>query len=340
MKKVKIGLIVIGLIVLCGIIFFIFKSRQTQFNDDYASGNTAGNLNNGGLFCEYDDKVYFSNPYDEGKLYVMNSDGSDIKMLSEDTVQSINVYGKYIYYTIKDTTQKSTNDSVLGFINTGKNCLCRININGKNRKYLDSDPSMNASLVGNYIYYIHYDTENASTLYRVKIDGKEKAEVSKNPLNCNSVYNGKIYSNNIVNNGDPIILSPETNNTITIYDGDSYNCVTQDGSYLYFMDCENDYRLVRVDLSTAKKETIVDERIETFNLYGDVIYYLTNNEPALYKIDSDGNNSQKIMDGAFSDINITSQYVYFHDFGVDAPIYMTPLNGTGVSIFDPLYSDQ
>ena len=50
------------------------KKNQTVHNNDNAIGNTAGNLINGGLFCEYNDKIYFANPDDYNKLYVMNSD--------------------------------------------------------------------------------------------------------------------------------------------------------------------------------------------------------------------------------------------------------------------------
>lgn len=35
-------------------------------------GNTAGNLNNSGYFCEYDGTVYFANAYDSNTLYSMD----------------------------------------------------------------------------------------------------------------------------------------------------------------------------------------------------------------------------------------------------------------------------
>ena len=42
------------------------------------NGSTAGNLYNGGLFCEYDGTVYFSNPSDGGKLYSGRGISTDI----------------------------------------------------------------------------------------------------------------------------------------------------------------------------------------------------------------------------------------------------------------------
>ena len=62
------------------------------------NGNTAGNLYNGGLFCEYDGTVYFSNPSDGGKLYSMSPDGSNLAKLCDDTVSYINADEHYLYY--------------------------------------------------------------------------------------------------------------------------------------------------------------------------------------------------------------------------------------------------
>ena len=45
-------------------------------------GNTAGNLYNSGLFCEYDGTVYFSNAADNGALYSMNVDETEVKKLN------------------------------------------------------------------------------------------------------------------------------------------------------------------------------------------------------------------------------------------------------------------
>ena len=44
-------------------------------------GNTAGNLNNSGYFCEYDGTVYFANAYDSNTLYSMDPSEQNIKKL-------------------------------------------------------------------------------------------------------------------------------------------------------------------------------------------------------------------------------------------------------------------
>ena len=59
------GILILGL----GLsLFFSYRSSQVPDNPDSAIGNTAGNLNNGGLFCEDEGVVFFSNTYDSGCL--------------------------------------------------------------------------------------------------------------------------------------------------------------------------------------------------------------------------------------------------------------------------------
>ena len=88
------GVLIIGLA-----LFVIFGGRITM-NDAFTTGNTAGNLNNGGLFCESGDRVYFANAYDNGALYSMNPDETDLIKLGDNAVSSINAAGNYLYYSM------------------------------------------------------------------------------------------------------------------------------------------------------------------------------------------------------------------------------------------------
>ena len=58
-------LIFAGIIILIAGLFTVtYLTGRVPMNDENTTGNTAGNLNNGGLFCESDGKVYFANAYD------------------------------------------------------------------------------------------------------------------------------------------------------------------------------------------------------------------------------------------------------------------------------------
>ena len=91
----KLGLGLFALIIIGTIIYYGIGSAtpKTQMNKGYVNGNTAGNLYNGGLFCESDGTIFFSNPSDGGKLYSMDSNGQNLKKLSNDA--ELNVILKY-----------------------------------------------------------------------------------------------------------------------------------------------------------------------------------------------------------------------------------------------------
>ena len=171
-RKKQLFITIAIILILIAVFCLIHFLNRTKMNSGYVNGNSAGNLYNGGLFCESNGTVFFSNPSDNHRLYSMNPDGSDMKKLSDDTVSYINADDHYVYY-VRNNKSEDTNFS---FLNFGTNSLCRINRDGGRVTILDDDPSLYAGLYGNYIYYIHYDKETASTLYRIKIDGTKKEQ--------------------------------------------------------------------------------------------------------------------------------------------------------------------
>lgn len=185
--------IIVPLILICitGLVIYHFVSK-VKLNSSYVNGNTAGNLYNAGLFCESDGEVFFSNTNDNGRLYAMNIDGSNIHKLSNDTAMYINADKNYVYY-VRNNNQKITSQT---FFSYDRNSLCRIKRNGHGSTVLDPDPCIYASLIGNYIYYLHYDTQTATSLYRIRIDGEEKKKIKNHYLfTCNTSDRYFYYNN-------------------------------------------------------------------------------------------------------------------------------------------------
>ena len=148
MKTIKRLLIpAVIILVIAGYFIFNYFTTRTHWNDTFVNGNTAGNLYNNGIFCEYGGTVYFSNPNDHHYLYSMNTDGSNVKKLYEDVASFINADDHYVYY-VRNNLSKDTKFSFLHF-NT--NSLCRYDLKTKKVKILDPAPSLYASLIGNYL---------------------------------------------------------------------------------------------------------------------------------------------------------------------------------------------
>ena len=334
MKKIwKWLLFVLVILLAAGCVFLYRYINRIRYNDGYVNGNTAGNLYNEGYFCEKDGIVYFSNPADNYCLYSMNPDGTNIKKLEDQSVSYINVDDHYIYYC----KLKGKSADSFSFLPVNTNSLCRLDIDGKGKpEILDDDPCMYASLVGNYLYYLHYDTTDATTLYKVKIDGKEKEQVEKQSYFTASTDGQYIYYNGLTDNHNIYEMDTSNDHAKVIYEGNCWMPV-KDGNNLYFMDCENDYRIAKVDLTNGEKTLVTDCRVDCYNVTGDKIFFQKNDKtnPAICCINTDGSNYQELKEGNYTAINVTSTYVYFKDFTTETPYYTSVAAPGNVQIFNP-----
>lgn len=330
-KKVKTILILILIVVVIAALYLAhFLSQQVKQNDGYAVGNTAGNLYNKGLFCELEGTVYFANAYDGYALYAMNSDETDVRKLKNSISSYLNADENYLYCYQQGSAAAS---GMAMFGNTRG--LYRLTHDGKNFSCVDRTDTSMLLLFGNDLYYENYDDETFSTLKRCGIDGKDKQSLSDYPLTAASVYNGQIYLNGTKDDHYLYTLNTATGELNLVLDHNMWDPIV-DGDYVYFMDLESNYYLCRYSFSTNTVEILTKDRVDFYNLYGNMIYYQTaGKSPALMRMHTDGTEPEVVAEGAFSNINITSNYVYFNGFQEDVPVYKTPtFGGINVTTFD------
>lgn len=335
MKKIiciLIPILAIAAIAFLGIRYHL--ANRMIFNDSYINGNTAGNLYNAGLFCERGGMVYFSNPNDHHYLYSMDTATGETKKLYDDVASYINADDNYVYYV----RNNANSDDQFAFLHYNTNSLCRYSLRTKKVELLDMEPSIYASLIGNYIYYIHYSTEDSSTLYRVKIDGTEKEQVDELPYFTCSANGQYLYYNGIQKDHNIYQYDTATAISQAIILG-NYWMPSADNENIYFLDCEQNYALMQLNRSQTTPKMLVSDRIESYNVYGDTVYFQRNNlngDAALCRIGTDGSNYQVIVEGNFSNINVTSQYVYFNETDNTKTVYQFPTGGGGTfSKFNP-----
>lgn len=329
MSKPRAKTIVITMIVLVligGLVYAYSRLNRFEYNDDNATGNTTGNLNNGGTFCEYDGKIYFSNPYDNGKLYSMNSDCSDARKLSDDCVAYINVHNKYIYYVRNNTATAQG----AGIFHGNLVGVYRCELDGRNPKALYSEPSGAISLCGNYIYYQHYDDQTALTLYKVKIDGTDNTKISDDEYQPTSYYNGKIYFANLSENHNIFYIDPSNNDRMVQYLEANAYMVDMEGTYLYYIDMSNNYSLMRYNTTNKITEKLIDGRCVHYNLFGSKLFAMIESEEGsgIYRMNVDGSQKEFIAIGNFNNISCTSEYTYFQYYNDSISLYRVPTNGT------------
>lgn len=330
-KKVKVFLIVavVAILMMLSVVIQIYSSIIPS-NGINAVGNTAGNINNGGLFAQQGDRVYFSNSFDKGYVYSMNSDETDIVKVNGTPSSNILIGGDYMYYYM-DT---SNGGEGLGYV-VKTSGLYRSRLDGKKPQCLERTSAINMQLVGDYIYYQRYDNKEYTKLYRIKTNKSDLEKVSDVVINPASANNGKIYFNGTEKDHYLYAMDTTNNSIYTIFRGNVWFPQFV-GGYFYYLDLDKDMCLCRLDPDTQSVEILTRDRVEAFNVGNNYIYYQTTDAtaPALKRMFPDGSGAEIVEEGVHNSINLTDKYVYFKKFGDKATLYHMPVDGpVSVSIF-------
>ncbi len=328
-KKAKYILIITLLFVLfAALILAGWYFGRIPSNPPGTVGNTAGNINNAGLFCESEGMVYFSNPRDGGSLYSMTVDEQNITKLGNSTVRNILAGGNYLYYF--QTT--ASGESGLGYVRS-RNSFNRCLKSGKDATSMVTDVVVSGQLVGDYLYLLTAG-DPTPVFYKMKTDRSDKQVLAEYQVNPACARDGVIYYNGTQSNHYLYTLNTNGDTVSELWEGNLwYPCL--DGSYIYYLDVANDYRLCRYDLNQQVIQVLTNDRVDCFNVGGGFVYYQRNSAtaPALMMMGADGSNPTVVAEGNYTNINMTSRYVYFQEFGEDSSLYHCPLGGSGYNAF-------
>ncbi len=334
MKKAITGIIIfIVLLAAAGLFAQKFYQEHVFLNDGYVNGNTAGNLYNAGLFCESNGEIFFSNPDDNGRLYRMDSDGQNIRKINDDTVMYINADDHYIYYVRNNEKGKSE----YSFFTFNNNSLCRIPRKGGSITVLDKNPCIYASLIGNEIYYLSYTSESATSLYKVRIDGGRPEQVMEQYVFTCSSIGPYFYYNGMKSDGNLYRYNTQTGRSEMMYECSSYKPIAVSENDIYYMDAMQDCALLHTNISMSNPTVITSDPVDCYNVYGSYIYYQKNSatDPALCRVKNDGSEFSVIANGNYTNIHVTSYFVFFSDFKTGAVFYTSTANPDSIVPFHP-----
>ncbi|MCR5406442.1 MAG: DUF5050 domain-containing protein, partial [Lachnospiraceae bacterium] len=183
-------------------------------------------------------------------------------------------------------------------------------------------------LIDDYVYYQHYDNNNGMTLYRCSTNNEDKGEVLKEIVNVCCVYNSDIYYPDQNNGFNLNVFDTDTLKSTPYLNERMYNPVFSNG-YIYYINISNGYCLSRYSFDSHSTEDLTTDRVDCFNILGDIIFYQRNAEdtPALMRMRSDGSDSVMIAMGNYSNINMTTVYTYFHSYGDPMDMYRVSTTG-------------
>lgn len=338
-KQTKIFIAAFLFLLLIVSIQFINYKNRFIYNDSSTVGNTSGNLYNMGLFCEYGNSIYFSNPSDSNHLYSMDKDGTNIKKLNHDSSFFINVANGYIYYTRRNKIGQSD-----FFLRGSSYGVYRINLKNGKITQLNDSLAQQLSLVGNYLYFQEYSDEKIS-FSKVNINNKKDYTVlAEKGYKIASAEDGNLYYTSVEKNHNILKWNTTSDSSSLLISGNYYQPSFVDG-FLYAIDLEKDYSLVKINLNTMEETTLSNEHCINYNVYEDDIYYQTENgrEPnrnGLFRMKTDGTSNELVEYGNLMNLNITAEYTYFQYFGQEEFLYRTPRKGPiNIQVFIPTVSE-
>ncbi len=327
----RIILLVVALGIIGGLGYYKYINTVTFFNDNPVNGNTIGNLYGNGLFCEIDDCVYFANPNDYSRLYKMNPDETGIEIVANDSVYFLNADEHYLYYSRNGNRDYSQ----MGFLNVNTDSLCRMT--RRNGKVLILDDAIcNACALGkNTVVYYHYDTEDATSLYSVSIDGSNRQQLNKSTIDPRCMVGEKLYYAGVDHDHSLHSMNLTTKDSSYVLDVNMWMPIII-GNTVYYMNLDENNRVYTVPLSGGEATGVTTYGTSNYNVSGNYLYYqsMKGNPDGLYRVDLSTGAEVLLAEGEYNNINITSRYVYFADFMSGQTFHC--LNGsTQIGLFNP-----
>ncbi|MDR0964105.1 MAG: DUF5050 domain-containing protein [Clostridium sp.] len=329
-NRTKTLLIVGGLLIVIIVISVSYHfATRMQMNPPGTTGNLAGNLYNGGLFAQRDERVYFANAFDQGTLYVMNADESQMRKIHGMSVENILIGKNRLYYY--QPAQKGGQG--FGVIATPASFV-RSNFSGNGTKELYRGAVIRAQLYENSLYLLSGVTVDASLTY-METSGVGERILAKDYIDPACVSLGTFYYANLTQNFALYAMNAQSNPTFTKQSDYAFWNPIVDGEWIYYMDPMHNYRLCRYHILEKTAQFVTEERVDCFNVAYGYIYYQTNDavSPGLYFMTTNELSPTLLAQGNYTALNMTSWYVYFQQFGQDTITYHAPLGSTVYETF-------
>lgn len=337
-KTIIVIVIAIAILTALGLFkMYVEKQNKVPENDPNLVGNTAGNIYNNGLFVEADGMVFFSNPYDGGAIYSMTTTQDNIKKVVGGHNSFLNLAGSFIYYY----SSTSGEQSGLGYVRNGRG-FYRSSLDGKKTYTLSKAETDSMILVGNHLYYTAFEEDPSKkdqaivSIHSVTTGNENENTIINEHVKLGGYSNGNLYYAGMDKDHFLHSYNTGTGASSVVFEEYVYLPIISNG-YVYYLDLNDNYKLKKYSLLDGSITLIANERVDTYNLYDDVIYYqnVDKDAYALKRVNIDGSGLEIVKTGVFNNINITSNYVYFTEFGNVTPIYQTSTHGSvNVSTFD------
>jgi len=203
--------------------------------------------------CEDNYILLYDNEYD---IYRMRLDGS-VKQKLIDKCNNMHIIDEWIYFSDIKNGRK----------------LCKMRLDGSDKKVITDDRVGYLSLLGEWIYYNNIVDRNIIDIYKMRLDGNEKQKLINN--SCGS-----------------------------------FNIV---GEWIYYHINNDRYSLYKVRLDGAGKQKLIDNQCSYIKIVGEWIYYANSDDGySLYRISINGTDKQKLNNDRVGIIDVIGDWVFYY----------------------------
>lgn len=261
-------------------------------------GNNPSNIINSGLIAADSDHIYYVSTDSTDGMFSMKHDGSEIKRLSSDYVEYLNVLDGWLYYR-KARSEKKPNGGG----------LYKMRTDGKEEQRLTTDEPFYINVVGDWVYYVNWSY--TTDICRVKTDGTAQQILFSGHYQCLTTNGQKLFFGSMAGTGSSLLYSgtldgkelkqvlPDTLDHPFVYD-----------DWIYFT-TNYGSKLCRANASNSKKEVLFQDP----NLDADKFIYFNG---SLYlsgvfgisKFDLSSKKKEKLFDIRVISLGIASNQAY------------------------------
>lgn len=250
----------------------------------------------GELAVVFDDWVYFNKKSDANKLYRVSLDGSSESKVNDIRVYALNENNGRLYFSDLDQNYR----------------LSSAKLDGSDLKIISEDMSSDLLFLDGWLYYLNHSDSGRE--YRIKGNEKEKViTVSKaTPLS-----------------GDESVFAGFGNSNSNLLSGGYFVSVNDDVIFVGLPeDMQGMYRMNK-NSTDPTIERISPDLGRSLNVWKDWVYYINESDySSIYRMRSDGSETQIVLDQSVGSLMIKGNWMYFISNSDNSRVYRAKVDGS------------
>lgn len=260
---------------------WIYYAKDKYLLRTSGDGNykTVLNKDNPKYINVIDQWVYYTNGYDDNKIYKIKTDGTQRTCVCMDSARYLTVQGDWIYYTSE----------------YAKESIYKVRTDGTERMKLTSDSARYLNVVGEWIYYSNYS--DSGKLYKIKTTGVDRGKLNDEESIYTNICDGWLYYSNLFGDGDLYKKKIDNSERTTMNGkdlrGDYVKNINAYKGWIYYviMPESGKRKLYRIKPDGTEKTLLTDKIRGNITIMCDKIYFENIYDHSyLYRIELDGRN--------------------------------------------------